>query len=209
MEAVVRHLVREEDGLILLLAPPFTGPEQDPGYIRGYPPGVRENGGQYTHGAIWVLWALAELGEVENAVRLFQRLLPIRHTLTAEAVTRYRTEPYVMAADVYSATPWSGRGGWTWYTGSAAWAYRLGLEVILGLCPSGGAWKFDPHSPASWPEFEVTLRDGTTIVRIHVENPGGVNSGVARVLLDGQPITTPILPRLTDGRTHDVRATMG
>jgi cyclic beta-1,2-glucan synthetase len=209
MEAVVRHLVREEDGLILLLAPPFTGPEQDPGYIRGYPPGVRENGGQYTHGAIWVLWALAELGEVENAVRLFQRLLPIRHTLTAEAVTRYHTEPYVMAADVYSATPWSGRGGWTWYTGSAAWAYRLGLEVILGLCPSGGAWKLDPHIPASWPEFEVTLRDGTTIVRIHVENPRGVNSGVERMLVDGQPIAPPILPRLTDGRTHEVRVTMG
>jgi cyclic beta-1,2-glucan synthetase len=210
MEAVVRHLVREEDGLILLLAPPFTGPEQDPGYIRGYPPGVRENGGQYTHGAIWVLWALAELGEVEHAVRLFQRLLPIRHTLTAEAVTRYRTEPYVMAADVYSGAPWSGRGGWTWYTGSAAWAYRLGLEVILGLRPSGGeAWKLDPHIPASWPEFEVTLRDGTTVVRIHVENPRGVNSGVERMLVDGQPIAPPILPRLTDGRTHEVRVTMG
>jgi cyclic beta-1,2-glucan synthetase len=209
MEAVVRHLVGEEDGLILLLAPPFTRPDQDPGYIRGYPPGVRENGGQYTHGAIWVLWALAELGQVERAVSLFRRLLPIRHALIAEDVARYRTEPYVMASDVYSAAPWSGRGGWTWYTGAAAWAYRLGLEVILGLRPRGGAWGLDPHIPASWPEFEVIVRDEAAVLRIRVENPRGVNSGVERVLLDGQPIASPILPRLTDGRTHEVRVTMG
>jgi cellobiose phosphorylase len=124
-------------------------------------------------------------------------------------VARYRTEPYVMASDVYSAAPWSGRGGWTWYTGAAAWAYRLGLEVILGLRPRGGAWGLDPHIPASWPEFEVIVRDEAAVLRIRVENPRGVNSGVERVLLDGQPIASPILPRLTDGRTHEVRVTMG
>jgi cyclic beta-1,2-glucan synthetase len=209
MEAVARHLVREQEGLILLLAPPFAHPAQDPGYIRAYPPGIRENGGQYTHAAIWVLWALAELGDVNRAVGLFQRLLPIRHALTREAAARYRTEPYVLASDVYSAPPWTGRGGWTWYTGAAAWAYRLGLEVILGLCPSRGGWHLDPHIPTSWPGLEVVLRDGATVVRIVVENPRGVSSGVQRILLDGEPIAPSILPRLKDGRTHEVRVTMG
>jgi len=164
------------------------------------------DGGQYTHAAIWVLWAPAELGDVERAVDLFQRLLPIRHALTREAAARYRTEPYVLAADVYSAPAWTGRGGWTWYTGAAAWAYRLGQEAILGVRPSRGAWRLDPHIPARWPELEVILRDGATVVRIVVENPRGVNSGVERMLLDGKPIEPPILPRLKDGRTHEVLA---
>ena len=209
MEAVAEHLVREQDGLILLLTPPFAGPEQDPGYIRGYPAGIRENGGQYTHAAIWMLWALVELGDVERAVALFQRLLPIRHALTGDAAARYRTEPYVLASDVYAAAPWIGGGGWTWYTGAAAWAYRLGVEAILGLRPSRGGWLLDPRIPASWPEFEVTVRHGLTVLRIRVENPRAVNSGVKRMLLDGEPIDPPILPRLEDGRTHEVRVTMG
>ncbi len=209
MDAVAEHLVREQEGLILLLTPPFAGPEQDPGYIRGYPPGIRENGGQYTHAALWVLWALAELGDVERAVGLFQRLLPIRHALTGDAAARYRAEPYVLASDVYAAAPWIGRGGWTWYTGAAAWAYRLGVEAILGLRPSRGGWRLDPRIPASWPEFEVFVRDGLTVVHIRVENPRRVNSGVERMLLDGEPIDPPILPRLRDGRIHDVRVTMG
>jgi cyclic beta-1,2-glucan synthetase len=209
MEAVVRHLVRGDDGLILLLAPPFDAGERDPGYIGGYPPGIRENGGQYTHAALWVLWALATLGESERAVRLFQALLPINHALTPDAVARYRGEPYVLAADVYSTPPWTGRGGWTWYTGSAAWAYRLGHEVILGLCPTHGGWRLEPHIPASWPGFEVILRDGATVVRVVVENPRRVSSGVERMLLDGEPIVPPILPRLDDGGAHEVRVTLG
>jgi cyclic beta-1,2-glucan synthetase len=209
MEAVAQHLVREEEGLILLLTPPFAGLDQDPGYIRGYPPGIRENGGQYTHAAIWVLWALTELGEIERAVSLFQRLLPIRHALTREAVARYRTEPYVLAADVYSAPPWTGRGGWTWYTGAAGWAYRLGLEAILGLHPSRGGWRLDPRIPASWPGFEIVLRHGATVVHIEVENPHGVTRGVAQAILDGERIDRAILPRLQDGRKHEFRLTMG
>ncbi len=209
MEAVMRRLVKEPDGLILLLAPPFAESTDDPGYIRGYPPGVRENGGQYTHAAIWVLWALLELGDVEHAVDLFQRLLPIRRALTPEAAALYRTEPYVLASDVYAAPPWSGRGGWTWYTGAAAWAYRLGLEKILGMRPSEGGWHLEPHIPAAWPGFEVVWHDGATIVRIQVDNPRGVSSGVERMLLDGERLDPPILPRLTDGRIHEVQVTMG
>jgi cyclic beta-1,2-glucan synthetase len=209
MEAVVRHLVREREGLILLLTPPFTDTTRDPGYIAAYPPGIRENGGQYTHGAIWVLWALAELGEIDRAVGLFQRLLPVRHALTPAAVARYRTEPYALAADVYAMPPWSGRGGWTWYTGAAGWAYRLGLEAILGLRRRGGAWSLDPHIPADWPGFELVLRDGATVFHVHVENPRGVNRGVVRALLDGQPFEPPLLPRTHDGRTHEVRLTLG
>jgi cyclic beta-1,2-glucan synthetase len=209
MEAAVEHLVREEEGLILLLKPPFTGVDQDPGYIRGYPSGIRENGGQYTHAAIWVLWALTELGEIERAVGLFQRLLPIRHALTRDAVSRYRTEPYVMAADVYSAPPWTGRGGWTWYTGAAGWAYRLGVEAILGLHRSRGGWRLDPRVPASWPGFEIVLRDGATVVHIEVQNPHGVTRGVAQAFLDGERIDPAILPRLQDGRRHALRVTMG
>jgi cyclic beta-1,2-glucan synthetase len=209
MEAVRRHLVNEQEGLVLLLTPPFAGTIQDPGYIRAYPPGVRENGGQYTHAAIWVLWALVELGEVDRAVDRFQRLLPIGHALTPEAVATYRTEPYALAADVYAAPPWTGRGGWTWYTGAAGWAYRLGLEAILGLRRCGGAWSLDPRIPARWPGFELVLRDGATVFHVHVENPRGVTRGVDRALLDGEPFDPPTLPRVQDGRTHEVRLTLG
>ncbi|HSP96025.1 MAG TPA: glucoamylase family protein, partial [Candidatus Dormibacteraeota bacterium] len=170
MNAVRQSLIREADGLVLLLAPPFAGTEADPGYIRAYPPGVRENGGQYTHAAIWVLWALAELGEGDLAGRLFQTLLPIHHALTADAAARYRVEPYVLAADVYGVPPHTGRGGWTWYTGAAGWAYRFGLEVILGIRPEPGGWRVDPCIPKTWPGFEVTLRDQSTTYRIRVEN---------------------------------------
>jgi cyclic beta-1,2-glucan synthetase len=209
MQAVLRRLVREPEGLIRLLAPPFAETTEDPGYVRGYPPGVRENGGQYTHAAIWVLWALVEQGDIDRGVGLFQRLLPVRHALTAEAVARYRVEPYVLASDVYAAPPWTGRGGWTWYTGAAAWAYRLGLEQILGLHPSEGGWRVEPRVPAAWSAFEVVLREGDTITRVRVENPRRVNSGVVRLLLDGEPLEPPILPRLRDGRVHEVRVTMG
>jgi cyclic beta-1,2-glucan synthetase len=209
MDAAMRHLVREKDGLILLLAPPFDGDTADPGYIKAYPPGVRENGGQYTHGAIWFLWALAELGEADRAVALLHRLWPIRHTRTREALERYRVEPYVLAADVYGAPPWSGRGGWTWYTGSAGWAYRFGIEVLLGIRLDHGAWRIDPCIPRQWAGFEVTLRDGATSFRIRVANPHGVSRGVAAVLLDGAPLAEPVLPRLEDGRPHAVEVTMG
>jgi cyclic beta-1,2-glucan synthetase len=152
---------------------------------------------------------MVEIGDVERAVRLFQRLLPIRHALTRDAAARYRIEPYVLASDVYAAAPWTGRGGWTWYTGAAAWAYRLGVEVILGVRPAGGAWRLDPHIPAGWASFEVIVRDGATVFHIRVENPRGVSSGVERLLVDGKAVDPPLVPRLADGCTHEVTLTMG
>ena len=115
----------------------------------------------------------------------------------------------MLASDVYSASPWSGRGGWTWYTGAAGWAYRLGLEAVLGLRRAGGGWSLDPHLPGSWPGFELALRDGATVFHVHVENPRGVNHGVAEASLDGQSFDPPLLPRVRDGRTHEVRLILG
>jgi cyclic beta-1,2-glucan synthetase len=209
MDAAHRHLVREENGLVLLLTPPFDRDAEDPGYIRAYPAGVRENGGQYTHAAIWFLWALAELGEADRAVALLTKLLPLHHARTREAAESYRVEPYVLAADVYGAPPWTGRGGWTWYTGAAGWAYRFGIETLLGIRLDQGAWRIDPCIPRRWPGFEVTLCEGTTSFSIRVANPRGVSHGVAAVLLDGIALAQPVLPRLRDGRLHEVRVTMG
>ncbi|MCK5411610.1 MAG: hypothetical protein KAJ67_05915, partial [Gemmatimonadetes bacterium] len=150
MEAVDQHLVRDDDGLVLLLEPPFDRADPDPGYIRGYPPGIRENGGQYTHAAAWVAWAFAVLGDGERAARLFDYLNPIRCSATLAKAIQYSVEPYVAAADVYGTAPFTGRGGWTWYTGSAAWLYRLGVEAILGLRREGEALCIQPCIPASW-----------------------------------------------------------
>ena len=209
MDAARRHLVREDDGLILLLAPPFDRGTADPGYIKAYPPGVRENGGQYTHAAIWFLWALAELGEADQAVALLQKLLPVHHARTREAVERYRVEPYVLAADVYGAAPWTGRGGWTWYTGAAGGRIASASRCFSASVPTMATWRIDPCIPRHWPGFEVTLHDGATSFRIRVANPRGVSRGVAAVLLDGVPLAQPVLPRLDDGRLHEVEVTMG
>jgi len=171
MDAVADRLVRLDDQLILLFTPPFDGVASDPGYIKGYPPGIRENGGQYTHAAIWAAWAFAELGQGDRAAALFQLLNPITHTDTREKALRYRVEPYVVAADVYGVSPHTGRGGWTWYTGSSGWMYRLGLEAILGLRQAGQVLRISPCIPKTWPGFRLTYRVGTTSYDISVENP--------------------------------------
>jgi cyclic beta-1,2-glucan synthetase len=209
MEAVVRRLVRQDDRLILLLTPPFDKTEHDPGYIRGYPPGIRENGGQYTHAAIWAVWAFTELGQGDRAEELFRLLNPIYHSDTPEKVARYRVEPYVVAADVYSVPPHTGRGGWTWYTGSAGWMYRLGLEAILGLRKVGArALIVDPCIPESWSGFKLTYRYGETTYEISVENPDGVNRGVKQVAVDGDVLPGREIPLADDGRHHTVRVLM-
>jgi cyclic beta-1,2-glucan synthetase len=162
------ELVKPSEGLALLFTPPFESSTRDPGYIKAYPPGVRENGGQYTHGAIWSIFAHAALGQASEAAQLFSMINPINHALTAQAVETYRVEPYVIAADVYSIAPHCGRGGWTWYTGSAGWFYRAGLEAILGITRQGDELIVCPCLPPSWAEAEVTLPSfaGRCIIRI-------------------------------------------
>ncbi|MBN1814449.1 MAG: hypothetical protein JXA14_21595 [Anaerolineae bacterium] len=204
MEAVERLLVRRDDRLILLFTPPFDKTVHDPGYIKGYPPGIRENGGQYTHAALWVVWAFAELGNGDRAEELFRLLNPIYHSDTPEKAMRYRVEPYVVASDVYSVEPHVGRGGWTWYSGSAGWMYRLGLEALLGLRRAGESLRIDPCIPKDWPGYDLIYRNGETSYRIRVENPGGVNRGVKQVTLDGEVLPGEEIPLLNDGQQHEV-----
>jgi cyclic beta-1,2-glucan synthetase len=211
MAAVDEYLVRREDGLVLLFTPPFDHTPLDPGYIKGYPPGIRENGGQYTHAALWSVIALAMLGEGDKAGELFSLLNPINHANTRAGIHRYKVEPYVACADVYSIPPHVGRGGWTWYTGAAAWMYRAGLEWILGFRLRGKTLLIDPCIPGKWPGFEIAYRYGSTRYKIMVENPHGVSRGVSSVELDGKALTArPAQIALADdGLTHRVRIILG
>jgi cyclic beta-1,2-glucan synthetase len=209
MVAVAEYLVRREDGLVLLLAPPFDRSPHNPGYIQGYPPGIRENGGQYTHAAAWVVMAFARLGDGDLAAELFSILNPVTPTSTRAGLHRYKAEPYVAAGDVYSISPMTGRGGWTWYTGSSAWLYRAGLESILGFRLDGNHFDIDPCIPRRWRGFEIDFRDGETLYRIRVENPAGVCRGVAKVEVDGTEIGARHVCRTRDGKTHEVVVTLG
>ena len=211
MAAVDEYLVRREDGLVLLFTPPFDHTPLDPGYIKGYPPGLRENGGQYTHGALWSVIAFAILGDGDKAGELFSLLNPINHANTRAGIHRYKVEPYVACADVYSTPPHVGRGGWTWYTGSAGWMYRAGLEWILGFRLRGKTLLIDPCIPARWPGFEIVYRYGSTRYEIAVENPRGVSRGVSSVELDGKALAQrPAQIALADdGVTHGVRIVLG
>jgi cyclic beta-1,2-glucan synthetase len=161
MASVKQWLIKPEQGLALLFTPPFDNTPQEPGYIKGYPPGLRENGGQYSHAAMWAILAYTELGEAQIAYDLFTLLNPINHARDAQQSARYKVEPYVVAADVYSVAPHLGRGGWTWYTGAAGWMYRAGMEGILGIHREGNQLTIRPCIPAVWPGFEAS---------IHVEN---------------------------------------
>jgi cyclic beta-1,2-glucan synthetase len=209
MLSVIARLVNTENQLLHLFTPPFDKTEYDPGYIKGYPPGIRENGGQYTHAAIWVVWALSEMGQGDQAVRLFGLLNPINHSDLPEKSRRYRVEPYVIAADVYSAPSHAGRGGWTWYTGSSGWMYRLGVEAILGLRREGYWLRVDPCISGSWPEFEVTYRFKQAVYHIRVENPVGNCRGVERMTLDGKVLSDFRIPLIDENRQHQVTIRLG
>jgi cyclic beta-1,2-glucan synthetase len=209
MEATDAHLIRRPDGLILLLTPPFDKMTPSPGYIQGYVPGVRENGGQYTHGVLWTVLAFALLGDGDRAAELFAMINPINHSRTPDAIERYRVEPYVVAADVYSEAQHTGRGGWTWYTGSAAWMYRVGLEAILGLSLERGALRVDPCIPRAWPGYEMTFRARRSEYRIAVDNPDHVCRGVRRVEIDGRDARDLMIPIIDDGGVHQVRVVLG
>ncbi len=211
MAAVKEYLVRRGDGLVLLLTPPFDRAPLDPGYIKGYLPGIRENGCQYTHAAIWSVLAFAALGEGDKAAELFAILNPINHASTRAGVHRYKVEPYVMAADVYSEPPHVGRGGWTWYTGWAGWMYRAGIEWILGFRVRGTTLHIDPCIPRGWLSFTIRFRSHGSRHDIFVENPHGVTRGVAWIELDGRRLVgeRTHVPLVDDGGTHRVSVSLG
>jgi cyclic beta-1,2-glucan synthetase len=209
IDAVRTLLIRRQAQVILLLTPPFDASARDPGYIKGYVPGVRENGGQYTHAAIWTAMAIAELGNGDEAVELFHMLNPINHARSPQEVERYKVEPYVVAADVYAHPLHIGRGGWTWYTGSAGWLHRLGLESILGLTRRGSTFALDPCIPTAWPEYSMTWRLGGTTCEITVVNPDRRCRGIARATLDGITVDPSAIPLTEDGKLHQVHVVMG
>jgi cyclic beta-1,2-glucan synthetase len=209
MDSVRTSLVDRRARLILLLDPPFDRSAQEPGYIKGYPPGVRENGGQYTHAAAWVVMAMTRMGCGDEAAELLHMLNPINHTRTPNDVARYKLEPYVLAGDVYGRPPHAGRGGWSWYTGSAAWLYRAGLEGLLGFTRRGATFRIAPCVPASWREFSLSVRVGTTRYDMAVLNPSGHGEGERRATLDGVDVDADAIPIVQDGRTHQVVVTLG
>jgi cyclic beta-1,2-glucan synthetase len=209
MDTVRTHLVRRASQTVLLLTPPFDHGARDPGYIRGYPPGVRENGGQYTHAAIWMVMAVARLGNGDEAMELFHMLNPINHTRTPGDVERYKTEPYVTAGDVYAHPQHAGRGGWTWYTGSAGWMYQAGVESILGLRRRGDHFAMDPCIPSLWPGFTIEWRVGSTRYLIEVTNPDSCCRGVVSAELDGVACQADAIPLVEDGCEHHVVIQMG
>jgi cellobiose phosphorylase len=220
MHAVDEQLVRRADGLIQLLDPPFDKTRLDPGYIRGYVPGVRENGGQYTHGAIWAAMAFAELGNSERAWELLNMINPVNHSLSATGIATYKVEPYVVAADVYALAPHTGRGGWSWYTGSAGWMYRLIVESLLGLRLAGETLHIEPCLPADWPGCKIHYRYRETVYHIAVgqtrsdrdmEGKSGERgqksaekSRVTNVRLDGIEQHSKAIPLLDDRQEHFV-----
>jgi cyclic beta-1,2-glucan synthetase len=209
MDAVRAHLVQRGKRVILLFTPPFDASAQEPGYIKGYPPGIRENGGQYTHAAVWAVMAVARLGSGDEAAELFHLLNPVNHARTPSDAGRYKVEPYVVAADVYSHPAHAGRGGWTWYTGSAGWMYRLGVESILGLRRRGETFELAPCIPAEWPAYSIVWRFGASRYRIAVENPEHRCRGIASAHLDGAEVDPAAIPLRDDGAEHDVRVVIG
>ena len=211
MAAVEKYLVRRDEGLVLLFTPPFDKATPNPGYIKGYPPGIRENGGQYTHAALWAALAFGMLGDGDKIGELLSLLNPINHAATNAALHRYRVEPYAVVADIYGVPPHIGRGGWTWYTGSAGWMYRVALEGLLGFKLQGDRLVIDPCIPRSWPGFEIHFRHGGTVYDIAVDNPARISRGIVRADLDGkemapQPLAIPLKD---DGTRHRVRLTLG
>ena len=210
MASLDRHLVRADDKLLLVLTPPFDKPAVDPGYIAGYPPGIRENGGQYSHAAMWAVLAFAALGDGDKATRLFAMLNPINHARTKPDADRYKVEPYAVVADIYSTAPHVGRGGWSWYTGSAGWMQRVGIEGILGIRIQGAELHIDPCIPKTWPGFTATIAWRTARYAITVDNPAQTGGGVQSITLDGATLPDgTTVPLADDGRTHAVRVMLG
>jgi cyclic beta-1,2-glucan synthetase len=209
MESVERYLVRREEGLVLLFTPPFDESDLNPGYIKGYVPGVRENGGQYTHAAAWVVYALALMGEGDKAWELYSMINPINHARTSIECATYKVEPYVAAADVYAVHPHIGRGGWTWYTGAAGWLYKVGIENILGFKKNGNKLTIDPCIPKEWKEYRIEYRYGSSRYYIIVTNPDGVTRGVKKIAIDQRVADEGYITLQDDSSEHWVEVLMG
>ena len=204
MRSVEQYLVDTDEGLIKLLTPPFDTGDLYPGYIKGYVPGVRENGGQYTHAAVWTVMAYAGLGMGDMAWKLFNMINPVNHTRTPIEYNIYKLEPYVMAADVYSVPPHEGRGGWSWYTGAAGWMYRVGIEHILGIIKNSEYISFNPCIPREWEGYSVNIKLNNTIYNIEIKNPYRSGHGVKAVVLDGAELEANMLKLSDDGKCHKV-----
>ncbi len=208
LESLENHLVDRENGIIKLLDPPFDKSKLEPGYIKAYLPGTRENGGQYTHGAIWAIIAEAMLGFGDKALELFRMINPIEHARTKEAAKKYKVEPYVIAADIYGYGNLAGRGGWTWYTGSSSWMYETGLHYILGLTIQKGYLSMNPAIPSSWKEYAIVYRYGSSIYHIKVQNPNGKCTGVEEFYCNQQQIVDKKIKLVDDGKVYEIQIKM-
>jgi len=204
MQAVGERLIRRDAGLIQLFDPPFDRSGLNPGYVKGYFPGVRENGGQYTHGAIWTTMAFALMGDTTRAWELFGLLNPVHHGATPNQIATYKVEPYVVAADIYAVAPHTGRGGWTWYTGSAGWLYRLLIETLLGVNLEGNQLRLTPNLPETWSTFTLHYRYRETHYHIRINRVSGTPPGSSRLSLDGQALADNRISLLDDHLEHVV-----
>ena len=202
IESLENHLLDKENGIVKLLDPPFENGKLNPGYIKSYLPGVRENGGQYTHAAVWVVIAEAMLGFGDKATEIYRMINPIEHSRTKESSKKYKVEPYVIPADIYGANNLVGRGGWTWYTGSASWYYKAGIEYILGLKIKNGIMSINPCIPKEWKEYTIKYRWKNSFYNIIVKNPNNKNNGVEQVLLNGEKVENCI--KLQDNGVYNV-----
>lgn len=199
IESAYRMLVLPPSQMVLLFTPPFHHSKLDPGYIKAYPPGIRENGGHYTHAAAWLAAAFAESGDGDRAFEVFRYLLPLSHSASPEQLQRFRVEPYVAVADIYSHQEHHGMGGWSWYTGSAAWIYRVGIEWILGLRLHGDHLTVTPCIPKNWKQYRITYRHSRAVYRIEVLNPKQKNAGVKQVEFNGTILVDHKIPLEEDG----------
>ena len=208
MENLENYLVDKENQIIKLLDPPFEKSYLEPGYIKSYLPGVRENGGQYTHAAIWVIIAQVLLGFGEKATEYFTMINPIEHTKTKTMVNKYKVEPYVIPGDVYGVGNLAGRGGWTWYTGSSSWYYKAGLEYILGLKIENQYLKIEPNIPSTWKEYSIRYKFGKTIYNIKIKNPNEKTNGVSKFMFNGNEITEKQIKLVNDEKLKDIEIEM-
>ncbi len=208
MESLENYLVDKQNGIIKLLDPAFEKSSLEPGYIKAYLPGVRENGGQYTHAAVWTIIAEAILGFGDKATEYFRMINPIEHSRTKEAAARYKVEPYVVAADVYGVGNLAGRGGWTWYTGSSSWLYKAGIEYILGLKIENDMLSVRPAISSAWKEYTIRYEYKTSVYHIKVKNPNGKSTGVERFIADGEEIPQKQIKLIDNGKIHEIEVIM-